>query len=185
MLPRQPAQPCDAERTGLSIGEGAAFVLIERDAKGVRVHGGESSDGVNMSTPPADGSGAAEAMRLAMRRAGVEPSEIGYVNLHGTATPTNDAAECAGVSAVLGNDVPVSSLKGSIGHTLGAAGSVETVLSLIALQEGIAPGNVGLNDTDPVIACNVVSDSQAIAKRHVMSNAFGFGGNNCALVLGL
>jgi 3-oxoacyl-[acyl-carrier-protein] synthase-1 len=185
LVSRQPARPCDADRNGLSIGEGAAFVLIERDGDGVRVHGGETSDGVNMSTPPADGSGAAEAMRIAMTRAGIGPGDIGYVNLHGTATPTNDTAECIAVSTVFGNDVPVSSLKGSIGHTLGAAGAVETVLSLIALQEGIAPGNVGLTERDAAIACNIVPETLPMARRHVMSNAFGFGGNNCALVLSL
>ena len=183
LVSRQPAQPCDTARTGLSIGEGAAFVLIQRSAEGVRVHGGESSDAINMSTPPEDGAGAARAMQLAMQRAGIEPDQIGYVNLHGTATPTNDAAECVAVSNTLGNDVPVSSLKGSVGHTLGAAGAVETVMSLIALQEGIAPGNVGLQDKDPAIACNVLTQAEPIQHAHVMSNAFGFGGNNCALVL--
>ena len=185
LVSRNPARPCDAERSGLSIGEGAAFVLIQRETEGVRVHGGETSDGVNMSTPPEDGSGAADAMRIAMGRAGITAQDIGYVNLHGTATPTNDAAECAGVSSVFGNNVPVSSLKGAIGHTLGAAGSVETVLSLISLQEGIAPGNVGLNQTDPAIACNVIAATEPMHRKHVMSNAFGFGGNTCALVLSL
>ncbi len=185
LVSREPSRPCDADRDGLSIGEGAAFLLVERGAtSGVRLSGyGESSDAVSMSTPPEDGAGAAVAMRAALARAGLAPEDIGYVNLHGTATPSNDAAECAAVSAAVGNAVPASSLKGMIGHTLGAAGALEAALCVIALEEGIVPGNVGLTRLDPRIACNVPAASASAPIRHAMSNAFGFGGNNCALVL--
>lgn len=185
LIDRGPCRPCDANRRGLSIGEGAAFMIVERDTNsGVRLSGyGESSDGVSMSTPPEDGAGAAAAMHTALERAGLRAEQIGYVNLHGTATPNNDAAECTAVSAVLGNEVPVSSLKGAVGHTLGAAGAIETVMCLIAQENGIVPGCAGLETPDPTIACNVVARSREGALSNVMTNAFGFGGNNCVLVL--
>ncbi len=187
LVSRKPCRPCDVNRDGLSIGEGAAFVLLERDAsEGVRLSGaGESSDGFNMSTPPEDGAGAQRAMRTALKHARLRPEDIGYVNLHGTATPINDAVECAVVADTLGTEVPVSSLKGAVGHTLGAAGAVEAVLCLIALEEGIVPGNTGLETLDPRIACAVSSAPQKRKYHHSLSNAFGFGGNNCSLVLSL
>ncbi|MEX0759685.1 MAG: beta-ketoacyl-ACP synthase [Tistlia sp.] len=185
LVSREPCRPCDAGRDGLSVGEGAAFLLLERDAPaGPRLSGyGESSDGVSMSTPPTDGAGAAAAMRAALERAGLSAEQIGYVNLHGTATPSNDAAECAAVSAVFGPSVAASSLKGAVGHTLGAAGAVEAVLCLIAQDQGLLPGNVGLETLDPRIACDIVALPRRRDLAHVVSNAFGFGGNNCALVL--
>lgn len=184
LVSRKPCRPCDAARDGLSIGEAAALMLVERDSVGARLSGsGESSDGVSMSTPPKDGAGAAQAMRAALDGAGLAADEIGYVNLHGTATTLNDTSECAAVSAVLGDTVPASSLKGAIGHTLGAAGGVEAMMCLIALEEGLIPGNPGLETLDPAIRCNVVADSRKSAITHVLSNAFGFGGNNCSLVL--
>ena len=184
LVSRQPCRPCDAQRDGLSIGEGAGFVIVEREAEGARLSGmGESSDGINMSTPPEDGAGAAAAMRAALARAGLAPGDIAYVNLHGTATPANDTAEGAAVSAVLGNSVPAASLKGAIGHTLGAAGALEVVMCLIAQEEGIMPGNPGLVTRDPAIACEILARPRHAPLPHILSNAFGFGGNNCALIL--
>jgi|APSaa5957512535_1039671.scaffolds.fasta_scaffold17440_4 3-oxoacyl-[acyl-carrier-protein] synthase I len=184
LISREPCRPCDASRNGASIGEGAAFLVLERDAVGgVRLSGmGESSDGVSMSTPPKDGAGAAAAMQSALKTADIRADQVGYINLHGTATPANDAAECAAIAQVFGTDTPVSSLKGMIGHTLGAAGAVESVMSIIALEENLVPGNVGLETLDPEIACNVVATSQDEQLTHVLTNAFGFGGSNCALV---
>jgi 3-oxoacyl-[acyl-carrier-protein] synthase-1 len=186
LIAREPCRPCDANRSGLSIGEGAALAIVERDADaGVRLSGfGESSDGVSMSTPPEDGAGASAAMRAALDRAGLIADKIGYVNLHGTATPTNDAAECIAVTNVFGPLAPASSFKGAVGHTLGAAGAVEAVMCLIAQEAGILPGNVGLATLDPQIACDVVPQSRRYHDlAHIMSNSFGFGGNNCVLVL--
>lgn len=185
LISREPCRPCDVSRNGLSIGEGAAFLVMERDAnRGVRISGmGESSDGLNMSTPPADGAGAAKAMREALAVSGISPEQVGYVNLHGTATPANDTAECTAVANVFGTDVPASSLKGMVGHTLGAAGAVEAVMSMIALEESLVPGNVGLGTLDPDISCNVIAASRTGALSNVITNAFGFGGNNCALLL--
>lgn len=186
LVSRAPCKPCDADRNGLSLGEGAALTIVERDAAGgVRICGaGESSDGVSMSTPPEDGAGAAVAMRAALRNGGVAADQVGYVNLHGTATPANDTAECTAVLDVFGSDTPASSLKGMIGHTLGAAGAVEAVMCAIALEENLVPGNVGLERLDPVITCNVVPQTKPANYTHVLSNSFGFGGSNCALLLG-
>ncbi|MEL6476505.1 MAG: beta-ketoacyl-ACP synthase [Pseudomonadota bacterium] len=184
LVSRAPCRPCDAARDGLSIGEGAAFLLVERAADGPRLSGyGETSDGTNMSTPPEDGRGAAEAMRAALARAGLTPEQIAYVNLHGTATPANDASEGAAVSTVLGNAVPVASLKGALGHTLGAAGALEIALCLIAQRAGLMPGTVGLESQDPAIACHVLTAPVAGEMPHLLSNAFGFGGSNAAVVL--
>ncbi|MEM7505724.1 MAG: beta-ketoacyl-ACP synthase [Pseudomonadota bacterium] len=184
LVSRQPCRPCDAARDGLSIGEGAAFLIVERAEDGASLAGmGESSDGINMSTPPEDGAGAAQAMRAALADAGLQPSDIGYVNLHGTATPINDTAEAAAVSAVMGDEVPVSSLKGAIGHTLGAAGALEAVMCLHAMEEGIVPGNIGLETLDPQIQCRILARMEHAPIRHAITNAFGFGGNNCALLL--
>ena len=161
LISRQPSRPCDANRNGLSIGEAAALMLVERDADtGFRLSGyGESSDGVSMSTPPEDGAGAAQAMRMALDRAGLTADRIGYVNLHGTATRNNDTAECTAVTSVFGPAIPASSLKGAVGHTLGAAGAVEAVMCFIALENGILPGNTGLETLDPDIACDIVAHS--------------------------
>ncbi|MEM6547895.1 MAG: beta-ketoacyl-ACP synthase [Pseudomonadota bacterium] len=185
LVSRSPCRPCDADRDGLSIGEGAGLMIIEREAEaGGRLCGfGETSDGQNMSTPPEDGAGAAAAMRAALFRAGLTAGEVGYVNLHGTATPANDVAECRGVEAVFGSAVPVSSLKGAIGHTLGAAGAVEAILSLIAVEEGLLPGNTGVLAQDPAIRCRLQTATETAPITYAMTNAFGFGGNNCALIL--
>ncbi|GMG85000.1 beta-ketoacyl-[acyl-carrier-protein] synthase family protein [Paralimibaculum aggregatum] len=184
LVSRAPCRPCDAARDGLSIGEGAAFLLVEREGSGPRLAGfGESTDGTSMSTPPEDGAGAHAAMAAALQRAGIAPAAVGYVNLHGTATPANDSAECAAVARLFGAQVPVSSLKGLVGHTLGAAGAVEAVMALIAMEAGLLPGNAGLATPDPEIACAVLAESREAPLSHLLSNAFGFGGNNCALVL--
>ena len=184
LVSQAPCRPCDAARDGLSIGEGAGFVLLERDGGGARLSGyGETSDAVSMSTPPADGAGAAAAMRRAMRNAGLAPDQIGFIKLHGTATPANDAAETAAVAQVFGSSVPAASLKGLIGHTLGAAGAVEAVMCLYAMDEGILPGTAGLRSTDPEITVQIRKRAGPGAARHMLSNAFGFGGNNSALIL--
>jgi len=184
LVSREPCRPGDRDRDGLSIGEGAGFVLIERDGEGPHLAGyGETSDAVNMSTPPPDGAGAAAAMRLALARAGLAPGEVGFVKLHGTATPANDSSEGAAVATVFGASVPAASLKGMVGHTLGAAGALEAVLCLDAMEAGILPANVGLRAADPEIAIRPIEHARTAAARHVVSNAFGFGGSNCSLVL--
>ena len=139
-------RPWDAGRRGLSIGEGASFALLERDGdappQGWLLGVGESNDGHHMSTPHPEGAGAIAAMRAALASAGLQPGDIDYINLHGTATPSNDAAEDRAVAAVFGTDTPCSSTKGATGHTLGAAGGVEAMISLLALQHGLMPGGL-------------------------------------------
>ncbi len=184
LVSRERCRPCDIARDGLSIGEGAGLVLLEREAEGARLSGyGETSDAASMSTPPADGAGAAAAMSRAMRSAGLAPDQIDFIKLHGTATPVNDAAESAAVAQVIGTSVPAASLKGLIGHTLGAAGAVEAVMCLYAMAEGFVPGTAGLRSGDPGITIPMRQCTEPGVLRHVLSNAFGFGGSNCTLIL--
>jgi 3-oxoacyl-[acyl-carrier-protein] synthase-1 len=183
-------RPWDAQRNGLSLGEAAAFALLQRaPVDGTLPAGwlrgvGESNDGYHMSSPHPEGLGAIAAMRQALAEAGLRPDQIDYINLHGTATPNNDAAEDRAVSSVFGDSVPCSSTKGATGHTLGAAGGVEAVLSLLALQDGLMPGGLNLRERDPALQAAYLSENRAAPLRHVLSNSFGFGGSNASLVLG-
>ena len=154
LLSKRPCRPFGADRDGLSIGEAAGFALLERDgAGGVALIGtGESSDAYHMSSPPPAGDGAQIAMRAALDAAGIAPADIDYVNMHGTGTPANDAAEAAGVAAVLGDAVPCSSTKGWTGHALGAAGIVEALFAIDAIASGTIPGNFGGEALDPRVA---------------------------------
>lgn len=182
-----PCKPFDAERDGISAGEGAAFALLERatgpHADAILLTGvGESSDAYHMSSPHPEGLGARSAMAAALATAGLQPQDIDYINLHGTATPSNDSAEDAAVSALFGSATPCSSTKGYTGHTLGAAGGVEAVICALALREGLVPGGVGTETLDPQLRCNYQFDTQRRPLLHVLSNSFGFGGSNCSLV---
>ncbi len=185
-----PARPYDAARDGISIGEAAAFALLERaDAQaggGVYLLGtGESSDAHHMSAPHPEGLGARLAMEAALQSAGLTAQDIDYVNLHGTATPANDAAEGLAMAALFGGRVPCSSTKGATGHTLGAAGAVEAVLCALALTEGWIPGSPGTQTLDPAMQLDYRLAGSSARLRRVLSNSFGFGGSNCALVLGV
>ena len=185
----QPCRPYDADRDGLSIGEGAGFALLERAAGAapgavLLLGAGESSDAYHMSSPHPEGLGARLAMQAALDAAGLVPADIDYINLHGTATPANDAAEGRAVAALFGGRVPCSSTKGATGHTLGAAGAVEAVFCALALTEGFVPGSPGTATPDPTIALAYRLSSRAGAPRRVLSNSFGFGGSNCSLIFG-
>lgn len=190
LLSSAPCRPYDADRNGLSIGEAAAFILLERpaaslDADAVLLLGaGESSDAHHMSSPHPEGLGARMAMAAALKTAGLQPADIDYINLHGTATPSNDAAEGRAVAALFGDSVPCSSTKGATGHTLGAAGGLEAVISALALQHGFLPGGVNTRCVDPDIPIQYLTANQQRAPRRVLSNSFGFGGTNCSLILG-
>ena len=184
-------RPWDAARHGLSIGEAAAFALVEREPgalpgppEGWLLGIGESNDGHHMSTPHPEGAGAIAAMRGALAQAGLEPARIDYINLHGTATPSNDASEDRAVRAVFGTGTPCSSTKGATGHTLGAAGGLEAVISLLALRHGLRPAGLNLRERDPDLQVNSLQANQHGELRHVLSNSFGFGGSNASLVLG-
>jgi 3-oxoacyl-[acyl-carrier-protein] synthase I len=180
-------RPWDASRNGLSIGEAAAFALVERDSQAPQgwVLGiGESNDGFHMSTPHPEGAGAIAAMTAALDGAGLAPADIDYINLHGTATPSNDAAEDHAVSRVFGTTTPCSSTKGATGHTLGAAGGVEAAISLLAIRHGVMPAGLNVQRRDETLRVNYLDESRGAPVRHVLSNSFGFGGSNVSLVLG-
>jgi 3-oxoacyl-[acyl-carrier-protein] synthase I len=185
-----PCRPFDAARDGISIGEGAAFALLERppaslDADAVLLLGtGESSDAYHMSSPPPDGRGARQAMELALASAGITAADIDYINFHGTGTATNDAAEARAVAEVLGQQVPGSSTKGATGHTLGAAGALEAVICALALRHGLLPAGVNTVQVDPALPVRYLRENRGAPLARVMTNSFGFGGSNCSLILG-
>jgi 3-oxoacyl-[acyl-carrier-protein] synthase I len=181
-------RPFDANRNGLSIGEAAAFALVERAPRQVAawlLGCGESSDGHHMSSPHPEGAGAAAAMRQALAQAALQPADVHYLNLHGTGTPGNDAAEARAVAAVFGSRLPCSSTKGHTGHTLGAAGGVEAAVCMLALQHGFMPAGLNVNTPDPALhEVNYQRQTQHAALRSVASNSFGFGGSNACLIFG-
>jgi 3-oxoacyl-[acyl-carrier-protein] synthase-1 len=192
LISPEPCRPCDAGRSGISIGEAAGFALLERPAAApagewpplALLGCGASSDGYHMSTPDPDAKGAIGAMRQALDAAGLAPGDIDYVNLHGTGTPANDAMEDAAVFSVFGDAVPCSSTKGWTGHTLGASGIVEAVLAGLCIRQGFMPGCLSVGGLDPSFRAAVLLGNRAGRVRRVMSNSFGFGGINCSLVIG-
>lgn len=189
LLSSQPCRPFDQDRDGLSLGEAAAFALIERDALeapacGVSLLGfGDSSDAFHMSSPHPEGKGAVIAMQHALDSAGLCASDIDYVNLHGTATPSNDLTEGRAVAALFGG-VPCSSTKGATGHTLGAAGAVEAAIAAMCLERHLMPAGVNTAFPDPRISITYLTEGRIQPMRRVLSNSFGFGGTNCSLIFG-
>jgi 3-oxoacyl-[acyl-carrier-protein] synthase-1 len=180
-------RPWDARRNGLSLGEAAAFALLERDAatpRGWLLGAGESSDGHHMSSPHPEGAGAAAAMRQALASAGLQAGDVDYLNLHGTGTPGNDAAEDRAVNTVFGPTLPCSSTKGYTGHTLGAAGGVEAAVALLALEHGFMPAGLNVQQPDPALHSLYLREPREGRLRVVASNSFGFGGSNCSLIFG-
>jgi 3-oxoacyl-[acyl-carrier-protein] synthase-1 len=181
--------PLSLNRRGINLGEGAALFLMSREAGPVRVGGwGETSDAHHMSAPEPGGRGAADAMRLALQRAGITASSVGYVNLHGTATLQNDAMESHAVAAVLGLDVPVSSTKPITGHALAAAGAVEAAFAWLTLADnpgGDLPAHWWDGERDPALPLlRVVPPGERLGRAPdwVLSNSFAFGGSNAALL---
>jgi 3-oxoacyl-[acyl-carrier-protein] synthase-1 len=180
-------RPWDAQRAGLSLGEAAAFALVEREPRQAAawlLGAGESSDGHHMSSPHPEGAGAAAAMRSALAQADVQPHEVDYVNLHGTGTPGNDAAEDLAVAAVFGTSVPCSSTKGYTGHTLGAAGGVEAAIVMLALEHGFVPAGLNVRQADPALQVNYLRQPRRQEILLAASNSFGFGGSNACLLFG-
>jgi 3-oxoacyl-[acyl-carrier-protein] synthase-1 len=145
---------------------------------------GESSDAHHMSTPHPEGTGAKLAMQRALGAARLGPSDIDYVNLHGTATRTNDSAEDKAAAEVFGRSTPCSSTKGATGHLLGAAGITEAVISMLAVRHGILPGSPHTRRVDPELKSAYLLEPRFARVRRVLSNSFGFGGSNCSLVIG-
>ena len=181
----EPCRPFDADRNGLSLGEGAGFALLENvaaDATVPRLIGyGESADAHHMSAPHPQGLGAQRALEDALVRSGIAPDEVDYINLHGTASRQNDEVEAALIARLFPASVHASSTKGWTGHTLGAAGIVEAVATLLAIERGIAPGTLNAQILDPACGPQVRIDNASRRVRVALSNSFGFGGNNCCL----
>ncbi|HEX4270996.1 MAG TPA: beta-ketoacyl-ACP synthase II [Rhizomicrobium sp.] len=193
--PTKASRPYDKDRDGFVMGEGAGIVVLEElehaKARGARIYGevtgyGLSGDAYHITAPSEDGDGGYRAMQMALKRAGISPSDIDYVNAHGTSTMA-DGIEAGAVERLLGNaasKTAMSSTKSSIGHLLGAAGSVEAIFCLLAMRDGIVPPTINLENPDVVTALNLVP--LTAQKREVnvaMSNSFGFGGTNAALIV--
>jgi 3-oxoacyl-[acyl-carrier-protein] synthase-1 len=181
-------RPMSATRAGINIGEGAALFVLSREHSRVRLSGwGESSDAHHISAPEPNGRGALTAMREALQRAGLAPADVGYLNLHGTATPQNDAMESRAVAELFGLSLPCSSTKPLTGHALGAAGAIEAAIAWLTVTgDGHLPVHHfdGQRDAElPPIALVAPGQRLSQAPRHVMSNSFAFGGNNASLVL--
>ncbi|MEP6663137.1 MAG: beta-ketoacyl-[acyl-carrier-protein] synthase family protein [Verrucomicrobiota bacterium] len=185
-------RPFDANRAGTSMGEGAGILILESEASArkrgakilARLSGwGSSCDAHHATAPHPEGAGAIAAMQAALRRAGLLPAEINYVNAHGTGTRDNDVAEARALKGVFGNSVPpFSSTKQFFGHALAASGAMEAVVCVEALQRQEIPGNPGFTVADPKIGLEPVTQWRALPLTHVMSNSFGFGGNNAVLI---
>ena len=187
----KPCRPADPVRNGLSIGEASGFALLEKPENG-NFHNqitflgyGESSDAYHMTTPSPDGGGMAQSIQMALECAGLNPDQISYVNLHGTATLTNDSAEDKAVSRIFGSSTPCSSTKGWMGHTLGAAGIAEAIICAICLKNNFIPGNLNTRSVDPEFGSNIILQNRTEPLTYVLSNSFGFGGNNCSLIFGV
>lgn len=192
--PLKASLPFDKARQGFVLGEGGATLVLEElehaQKRGANILGeivgyGATSDAYHITSPDPTGAGAARAMELAIKEAGISPNEISYINAHGTATHANDEGESRAINQVFGSDsnVRVSSTKGMTGHLLGAAGAIEAVLTVAALQKGQLPLNIGCFNQDPKCSVNLVTaeNSDASNARYAISNSFGFGGHNAVL----
>ncbi|HEY1583155.1 MAG TPA: beta-ketoacyl-[acyl-carrier-protein] synthase family protein [Chthoniobacterales bacterium] len=185
-------RPFDVARSGLVLGEGAALLALENleqaEARGAEILAeitgyGISTDNHHLTQPHPSGIGPRQAMERALQSAGLAPEEIGYVNAHGTATPFNDAAEGKAIAELFGR-VPVSSTKGMMGHSLGAAGAIEAVFTILAMRDHFLPANINFRVADPALDLNIVANRIRSAKTSAaLSNSFGFGGTNASIVI--
>jgi 3-oxoacyl-[acyl-carrier-protein] synthase-1 len=192
ILDHRPCRPFDADRAGLNLGEGAGYLILESEDSArrrgarplTRLSGyGNACDAFHQTATSADGEGAYRAMRQAIELAGLQPADIDYINAHGTGTPNNDASECAAMRRLFGAEVPpFSSTKGYTGHTTSASGGVEAVISLLALQEQFLPQNAGWEHLMPEGLKPVTDEQPRRPMRHVLCNAFGFGGNDSSML---
>ena len=179
-------QPFDNGRQGINIGEGAALFLLSRQPAPLALLGvGESSDAWHISAPHPDGVGAEAAMGMALAQAGLTPEQVGYINLHGTATGHNDAMESQAVYRLFGDSVPCSSTKPLTGHVLGAAGAIEAALACLLLERALPLPPQRVMTGDPALApIRLVSGTTPLATPRILSNSFAFGGNNVSLLFG-
>ncbi len=190
LISPEQCKPFDRHRCGINIGEAAGFALLVRPEDASAEHDGsmaltgigESSDAFHMAQPHPDGQGAASAMYAALGTSGLAPDDIGYVSLHGTATPANDLAETRALASLFNPETLVSSTKGWTGHTLGAAGIAGAIVALQSLKEGFVPGTLNLEEPDDALAFPILKNNIEQHYDHAMVNSFGFGGNNCSLV---
>jgi len=181
---RERCNPLSRNRNGINIGEGAALFLLGREPAAVALAGGgESSDAHHLSAPDPEGTGAEAAMRAALADAGAQPADIGYVNLHATATRKNDEMESRVMARVFPAGTPVSGTKPLTGHALGAAGALEAAFCWLALTDGRLPPHIWDGEADPDLpALRVVAQGERLSSRRVMSNSFAFGGSNASLI---
>ena len=194
--PQQACRPFDADRDGFVSGEGAGAIVIETEeharARGAKVHAylagwGNNTDAYHPVTPRPDGEGEILCMQQAIEIAGIKPEEIGYINAHGTATIKGDICETKAVKKVFGEDtdVLVNSTKAATGHMMGAGGVTEVITCIKAMNEGIVPGTLNLDNKDPECDLNYVAENtEAADLKYAMSNAFGFGGQNSSIIVG-
>ena len=192
-LTRERVRPFDRRRSGLLLGEAAALVLMTREADAPRARLGRllghasSSDGSHVAAPDPEGRGLEHAVRGAIQAAGVKPADIDFVSAHGTGTPLNDPIETAVLRRTLGaraEHIPVNSIKGALGHTMGAAATLEAIMCLLAARDGVVPGTFGLEEPDPACALAGLSGGARALRPHVsLSTSLGFGGCNAALVI--
>jgi 3-oxoacyl-[acyl-carrier-protein] synthase II len=195
--PQGASRPFDAERDGLVIGEAAAVLVLEdlerAEARGARIYAellgyGVSSDASHITEPDPTGASPARAMRMAIEDAGIDPSEIGYVNAHATSTPVGDSSETKVIKLALGEEqarkTPISSTKGATGHTFGAAGAIEATFSVLALRDEVLPPTINYENPDPECDLDYIPNvaREAPGIKVAVSNSFGFGGHNAALV---
>lgn len=180
----QRCNPLSRNRNGINIGEGAALFLLGRDAAAVELAGGgESSDAHHLSAPDPEGTGAEAAMRAALADAGAQAADIGYINLHATATRKNDEMESRVMARVFPQGTPVSGTKPLTGHALGAAGAIEAAFCWLTLTDGLLPPHVWDGEADPALpALRIVTKGERLSSRMVMSNSFAFGGSNASLI---
>ena len=185
LVSAEPCRPFDVARNGLSLGEAGGFAVLERDGDGPWLLGyGESSDAHHMSSPHPEGLGARLAMQAALERAALSPNVVDYINLHGTATPKNDEIEAGAIAALFPATTSASSTKAYTGHTLGAAGIVESVIAMDTLLTGLVPGSLNCDVPDPACGPQLQRENARRGVRIAVNNSFGFGGNNCSLVFG-
>jgi 3-oxoacyl-[acyl-carrier-protein] synthase-1 len=179
-------RPFSRERRGINIGEGAAYLLLEREGDAaVRLLGvGESSDAHHMSAPDPTGEGARTAMATALAQAGRSPEDVDYINAHSPGTRLNDLSEGLAVTSLFGARVPIASTKGYTGHLLGAGGATEAVFSIVAIEQGWIPRSVGADPVDADLGLQVPTARLDRPCRHVLSNSFAFGGSNVSLLFG-
>ncbi|MEU4797571.1 beta-ketoacyl-[acyl-carrier-protein] synthase family protein [Streptomyces sp. NPDC023327] len=191
--PAGASRPFDVERDGFVLAEGAALLVLETQAharaRGARTHAllagyGATCDAYHPTAPPKDGRGAVEAMRTALKDAGLAPEEIDHINAHGTSTPLNDAAECRSLRTVFGTPAPVTANKGTWGHAIAAAGAIEAAITALTLERQLIPPTANHANQDPAFDLDIVHGAPRPARlRTALSNSFGFGGHNAVLVL--